>query len=172
MDLHHIYKYYGVPHYMKIDIEGSDTYVLESLRHLDRRPQYISFESNKNSFEDLKTEVASLVQLGYSKFRAVQQATIPGGRIITRTINGEMLEYVFEEHASGAFGEDLSQQWLVPDVLLQEYRDIFRRYRAFGDGALFTRIPYRFKRPLEIAYKLGTGYRGPLPGWFDTHASL
>ena len=57
---------FGIPHYLKIDIEGAEPYCL---KHLPRThlPQYISLEA-----EDLQWLVL-LQQLGYSEFKIVDQ---------------------------------------------------------------------------------------------------
>ncbi len=44
---------YGVPHYLKIDIEGMDTECLKALLPFDVRPDYVSIESDKLSFDKL-----------------------------------------------------------------------------------------------------------------------
>lgn len=61
-----ILKKYGIPHYLKIDIEGAEPYCLKHLlpAHL---PQYISLEA-----EDFQWLVL-LQQLGYSEFKIVDQ---------------------------------------------------------------------------------------------------
>lgn len=40
---------FGVPYYLKIDIEGADLICLDSLRSTGARPSYVSIESNKTS---------------------------------------------------------------------------------------------------------------------------
>lgn len=61
-----ILKKHGIPHYLKIDIEGAEPYCLKHLpgMHL---PQYLSIEA-----EDLQWLVL-LQQLGYSEFKIVDQ---------------------------------------------------------------------------------------------------
>jgi FkbM family methyltransferase len=172
IDLHEVFRDHGMPYYMKITIEGSDVFVLSCLKEYDCRPVHISVESEKVAFSALTAEISTFVELGYSKFRAVQQALIPGSTLTTKTLKGEDLDYTFENHASGPFGDDVAQPWRSADEIIEEYRGIFDRYRAFGDRSLFAKAPRQIRRLLEIAYKLKTGYRGPLPGWFDTHASL
>lgn len=172
VDLLEAFETYGVPHYMKIDIEGADGFVLESLKHLKDRPRFISLESEKVDFSTLQAEIGLLCELGYSKFKAVQQAGIPGKSMVTKTLDGRTLEHVFERDASGPFGDEIAQPWVTADEVLRDYEGIFQMYRKFGDQSLFVKLPDRARRVVEIAYKLGTGHRGPLAGWFDTHASL
>jgi FkbM family methyltransferase len=172
VDIGEVFRTYGIPYYLKIDVEGADRLPLEELRTTPDRPQYVSLESEKVDFEALRGELELLSSLGYRKFKVVQQADIPGRTIEASQLDGTPLRYTFAEHASGAFGEDIPQPWLTLDEALQEYRSIFRRYRLFGDHSLADRMPYRVRQALRRGYKLATGYRGPLPGWFDTHASL
>ena len=162
----------GIPHFMKIDIEGCDHFVLKCLMDFESKPMHISIESEKVDFSALELEIKSLVQLGYSKFRAVQQEDIPGSTRSLTTLDGEVFEYKFDNHASGAFGEDVKQDWRTSIEVLREYRKIFQRYRAFGDHSILNKSPKIVQKPARIAYKLLNGYGGPLPGWFDTHASL
>jgi FkbM family methyltransferase len=171
IDLHRVIREHGMPHFMKIDIEGSDVVVLDALKQYECRPKHISIESEKVDFSTLTAEIMTFLELGYSKFRAIQQTAIPGSRLTTKTLNGEDLDYTFENDASGSFGDDIPQEWRNADEIIVEYQGIFDRYRAFGDRSLAGNAPRHVRRLLEIAYKLKTGYRGPLPGWFDTHAS-
>jgi FkbM family methyltransferase len=60
---------HGVPYYMKVDIEGYDYLCIQALNSKDL-PKYISVEQEKD--HDL---VADLRQLGYTKFKIVNQLT-------------------------------------------------------------------------------------------------
>src|SRR5207253_9678817 len=44
---------YGMPFYLKIDLEGVDRFVLEELKSFSQLPRYLSMESDKISFADL-----------------------------------------------------------------------------------------------------------------------
>ena len=114
--------------------------------------------------------MALLRDLGYTKFKAVQQALVPGSTIRTKTLDGSTMEHVFEQHASGPFGEDIPQPWSSFDDALREYERIFRKYRRFGDNSLFLKMPGAIQKVVRKSYRKWTGY--PLPGWYDTHASL
>jgi hypothetical protein len=171
IDLRKVFRDHGMPYFMKIDIEGSDVLILNILKEYDCKPMHISIESEKVECAALRMEISTLVKLGYTKFRAVQQAHIPGSTLRTKTLKGEDLEHMFENYASGPFGDDVPYAWRSSDEIIKEYREIFERYHAFGDRSFFSKAPPKIQRLLQLAYKLKTGYRGPLPGWFDTHAS-
>lgn len=68
----------GVPHYMKIDIEGLDMVCVKALALFRERPDCISVESDKTSFANIKREIETLISLGYDSFQAVEQSAIPG----------------------------------------------------------------------------------------------
>jgi FkbM family methyltransferase len=64
-----VIKEYGVPYYLKIDIEGADLLCVRALRSSSSRPRYISLEATKTSFDGLLEEFSLLKELGYSKFK-------------------------------------------------------------------------------------------------------
>ena len=61
-------KEYGLPYYMKIDIEGADRYCILPL-HESVKPEYISFEAGK----DMEELVRHLSSIGFTKFKAINQ---------------------------------------------------------------------------------------------------
>ena len=64
-----ILKEFGIPHYLKVDIEGADLLCIDALRNFDSLPSYISLESTKTCLSDLCNEFALLKDLGYSRFK-------------------------------------------------------------------------------------------------------
>jgi FkbM family methyltransferase len=172
IDIGQVFRSFGIPFYLKIDVEGVDRLVVEELKAFRDRPQYLSLESEKEDFDKLKEEMNLLASLGYEKFKIVQQQSIPSTSVRTRARNGGTFEYVFEPDSSGPFGEDLPGPWLTYDEAIALYKIIFLRYRYFGDHGLFKKMPKSVQRLIRVLYRLASGYRGPLPGWFDTHASL
>jgi FkbM family methyltransferase len=157
---------FGIPHYLKIDIEGMDTVCLTALRHFANKPDYVSIESNKKSFEKLIEELDLLVELGYSKFKAVQQDGISRQKEPNPSKEGTYVGYRFQNGSSGMFGEDLPYKWKDYDKILSQYRRIFLRYKLFGDyGILNIGLPFRVFRKLVYIV-----LRKHLPGWYDTHA--
>ena len=107
VDIKDVFEKFGTPYFIKIDIEGADDLVLRGLANLSEKPQYISIELEKESYDGAKRQIQLLQDLGYRKFQIVQQDPIPGSTIKTNTVNGESLDYTFEDEASGPFGGDL-----------------------------------------------------------------
>jgi FkbM family methyltransferase len=172
IDIVEVYRTFGVPFYLKIDVEGVDRLVLDSLRQFEARPRYVSIESEKVDFAELEVEMELLRNLGYTKFKPVQQAAIAGTAIKAETLDGKRIDHIFEQDASGPFGEDIPQPWLSLDDTLREYEGVFRKYRRFGDHSLFVKMPVAVQKVIGKSWRVLTGDRGPLPGWYDTHASL
>ncbi len=159
-------KKYGVPHYLKIDIEGMDTVCLKALMDCEQRPDYVSIESEKVSFGALLEELKLLSRLGYTRFKAVQQANISSQREPNPSREGCYAGYQFEKGASGLFGADLPGEWRDYKQICSQYRCIFLQYSLFGEyGKVST---YALGR---VARRVLSGLlRRPIPGWYDTHA--
>lgn len=146
---------YGVPYYLKVDIEGNDRIVLEALSKLGTKPKYLSME-----LYNLE-EIVLISQLGYSKFKIIdQQNFLPlevpstaehnvyknlcafntsknfGVRVI-RKLFGKVINQIMErkfkrvfhyDHplgSSGTFGEHLPGKWHS----LEEIREVFPFYK-------------------------------------------
>jgi len=157
---------HGIPHYLKIDIEGMDTVCLKALASFPEKPDYVSIESEKVSFSKLVEEISLLRQLGYIEFKAVQQAGISHQKEPNPSKEGVYAGHHFIEGSSGLFGSDLSGNWKNETEILDQYKLIFRQYEWFGDHGVLTRT-VAGKALRSLLRKL---LRSPLPGWYDTHA--
>lgn len=105
---------YGVPYYLKSDIEGNDLYCLEGLDQSDL-PAYVSVESHR--LENL----LRLYELGYRQFKLIHQSD---GHNNTEN-------WVFPPGSSGPFGEDTLGDWKSIDDVAYEWLKIVKE----GDGA-------------------------------------
>lgn len=167
---------HGVPHYMKVDIEGYDYLCVRALDPKNL-PQYISVELDRE--HDL---VAELHQLGYKQFKILNQLTFTGsmpiaqdeiGLRLLRKASSKMpllrsllrskavssrlrrvdfdsfldrFEYPFPEGSSGPFAEETSGHWYSPQEISQRIDAIKR--------------------------KLTSGQIAVGSVWFDIHAKL
>jgi FkbM family methyltransferase len=164
----------GVPFFMKVDIEGTGSVCLDSLRDVRDRPAYVSFETDKTCWLGLVHEIDLLTELGYDRFAVLQQAHIGG-----------TLRTVMERHASGPFGPDLDR-WESRTAALLRYRRIFILYRFFGHSSTIrNRLRQRRQshaaraevvstdlspRPSWSLHDLLDRLSYSLPGWHDVHA--
>jgi FkbM family methyltransferase len=151
---------YGVPHYLKIDIEGADVLPLEALIEHPGRPKFISIESEKRSWRGLLYEFEMFKRLGYSRFKIVDQGRIDSQKPPNPPAEGRYVEHRFEPGSSGLFGEELPGKWLTARQAIWRYRFIFLRYRFFGDYGIL-RILLRYP-----------GFRNLSASWYDTHATI
>lgn len=167
VDFAQVIREYGVPWFVKIDIEGADKLCLRTFAQFVERPAYVSIESEKQDWASLQAEFDLLEVLGFDCFAVVQQEGIHRhrpGHFHDR--NGRVFEHRFEEHSSGPFGDDLTG-WVTRDAAEARYRRIFSEYRWIGDHSRLQRTRAGF-----VALKtLARLTRRSLPGWYDTHAS-
>ena len=158
-------KRYGVPFYLKADIVGSEMICLRALRQFENVPDYISIRSEKVIFRRLEEEFNLFEELGYDKFKAVQQH-FTDIKMPLPSPNGKKVEYEFAEGASGPFGEDTGGKWKTREQVLKDYKRIFVLYWLFGDYSYLIQS----ERGKHFVRQLERVARRALPSWYDTHA--
>ncbi len=156
---------YGVPFYLKADIVGDEILCLRALKNFEDKPDYVSIRSEKVIFKKLKKEFKLFSELGYDRFKAVQQ-DVTDWHINYLSPVQEEIDYIFEEGASGPFGEDTDGDWKDKEAVLNEYRRIFKFYWLFGDYSYLVQTD----KGKDFIAQLERFARRPLPGWYDTHA--
>ena len=154
---------FGIPYYMKVDIEGADLLCLKALAEFDDRPQYISIEAEVDVLSSIRKEIAALRSLGYAKFKIVRQGHVPLQSCPFPAREGQFVEYKFPYGSSGMFGEEAPGEWITGDRAVEGYRKIVRVQRLFGDKGWIRRLP--------LGNKI-TNLLQPDVSWYDTHASL
>lgn len=157
---------YGIPHYLKIDIEGMDLLCVEALASFQQKPDYLSIESEKVSFEALIKELDLLESLGYNGFQAVEQNEVSKQRESNPAQEGRYTGHVFPEGASGLFGADLADRWRTKSQTIRDYRLIFVQYRLFGDYGVLKDSWLGQLLVRTLSRIMGK----TVPGWYDTHA--
>ncbi len=175
IDFVRILEEYGIPHYMKIDIEGCDIVCINALKQFKEVPNYISLESSKTSFSAIKAEIESLSELGYQIFQAVEQSSIPRTQLPPYPAKeGTYSKHMFEEGSSGLFGAELPNHWKSKKEIIQQYRTIWLGYALLGDFGTMKdwKFPgaYLLRGITRQMLKKVNG--APVPGWYDTHAAL
>ena len=154
-----ILREFGIPYYLKVDIEGSDHLCLAALGEFAARPDFVSIEASVGDWRQLVSEFDALESLGYKRFQVVSQGRHPARTFVSRA--GERLTFSFHGDASGPFGEDLQGVWLTRRQALRRYFRLWILERYFNCdaplGRLFARFPILARIPLSV-------------GWYDTHA--
>ena len=129
VDIADVLDKFGMPFYIKIDIEGADSLVLEALKRFDDRPQFISCEINAVDPLALTHDIDALSDMGYKQFQLVPQENIGGSLVDAKTLHGEDIVHLFGEGASGVFGEDLPGVWIDREALIGSCRPPFNGWQ-------------------------------------------
>lgn len=163
---------YGIPRYMKIDIEGCDLICVEALRAFAGRPDYLSLESDKTSLAAIRREIELLVELGYDAFQAVEQSAIAQQVPPRNAREGSYVDHRFALGSSGLFGLELEGPWMSAEDVVARYRRIAVGYKLLGDDGILNRREFPGARIVRGAVRraLALFSGGAVPGWYDTHA--
>ncbi len=162
-------KKYGIPYYLKIDIEGMDIVCLKALLDFEKRPAYLSMESEKIDFKKLTEEFELLEKLGYNSYQIINQADVSSLHEPENTKEGQFVGYEFKMGASGLFGSDFRTNWVSKQQALRTYKKIFYSYQLWGDESKVKN--YIVTEYLRKIFSVFSGRpMHTLPGWFDTHA--
>jgi FkbM family methyltransferase len=167
-----ILREYGIPYYLKIDIEGCDSLCLDALGEFSKRPQYLSIESCATSpgcgFNDTLKQLQKLRALGYRRFKYLDQAVVEG-RNDYLTGEGEPIRYTFPPDSCGPFGKDLAGPWqsyavaAATGLLLRGLDDL-----CGHSGRLYRRPRLGLGRLRHLRARL----TGQIEHWYDLHAAL
>lgn len=158
-----ILKEFGIPYYLKVDIEGADILCIKALKEFDSKPKFLSLESAKLSWDNLLEEFEILQELGYQKFKVINQAKISQQTCPYPAKEGKYIEHQFEYGCSGSFGEETPGNWLSATKAIKIYQRVFLFYKILGIEGMFYKYPWG-KMLIE-----GLNLKEP---WYDTHASL
>jgi FkbM family methyltransferase len=117
--LYDLYEKFGVPHYLKVDVEGADVFVAKQLFEYKIKPEYVSFETSRRDFAGL---FSYLYVAGYTQFQLVNQANNNMRKVEINSLDGNIIRYEFTKYSSGLFGSDLpSDRWHSFEEILSMY---------------------------------------------------
>jgi FkbM family methyltransferase len=110
-----LFDQFGVPYYLKIDVEGVDHAVLDQLRGRSLLHFYVSVEDCRFGFQYMET----LASCGYDAFKLLDQSTVSR---MTDPVTG----HTFPAGSSGPFGGDMPGEWLSHEDMVAVYSDSVR----------------------------------------------
>ena len=97
---------YGMPYYMKIDIEGHDYMVVRALKNFNRRPKYLSMEdSGPYCLKELE-------DVGAKRVKFQNQTRNHQIKLPNPPLEGAYVEVKFGGTMSGPFGRELPGEWI------------------------------------------------------------
>lgn len=109
-----IFKTFGVPYYLKIDIEGLDGAAAQAACELPQKPRYLSFENGTpHLFE-------KLVAAGYARFKLLSQRNVMDITLPAPAREGLTIDHIFPYGSSGPFGEETPGPWLTAEEMRAE----------------------------------------------------
>jgi len=139
---------YGVPVYLKIDIEGQDRNCVRSLatsRCPHELPRFISYEDSARQ----SIGINHLISLGYTKFKFVKQFPWYGQKVMA-----------------------IEKNWTKPGNVTFPYMSSGPFANLAWDGHVgLSWHDVRYETPKELALDTSKNQR-PLGGWCDVHAWL
>lgn len=168
---------YGVPYYMKIDIEGFDHIALQGLfsflKHTPDRPNYVSVEFSREDLGIALEQLLALIRCGYTRFNFVNQGMRSHVKAPLTPREGKYAEFFHMQITTGLFGKELDGKWLDVYAATERIVEICRvnklfredpRYSKNGQfsGTLRAKIYNRFRR---------YAFRDPVNG-LELHAAL
>lgn len=117
--LSELFQEFGVPYYIKCDIEGADRFFVQQLRAEAERPVFVSVEALSLSL------LVELVAAGYDRVQIVNQALNALVAPPKPAREGNYFECKFNGHMSGLFGLELApERWL-------DFQEAAERYLNF-----------------------------------------
>jgi FkbM family methyltransferase len=135
-----LFEEYGIPYYMKVDIEGNDFLCLEDIPDGGVKPRYVSCEAVRVEWLDI------LRNKGYQKFKLINQADgfnpmnlnvqkrryYPAYAQIRNGLEQrarKIFSFKYASSSSGPFGEKSKGKW-------KTYEEIRKLYVEFFHGSL------------------------------------
>jgi FkbM family methyltransferase len=115
---------FGVPYYLKVDIEAYDGIAISGLEGLSPLPTYVSVENGGAELFE------ALVSLGYADFKFINQSTISDISCPVPAREGRTVEHTFPFGSSGPFGEDTPGAWLSAPDMRRRLEGYWRRFAA------------------------------------------
>lgn len=150
-----VFKRFGVPYYLKVDIEGADHLCVKALSS-ERAPAYVSFEVG----EELSGLIEHLARIGYAGFKLINQTNFREfsnerslrdriARKIVRTVGYAEPQYLKRHgryfsigHSSGPAPWRSDGQWCSKDQLLEKWQKASQKN---GAGVWYDLHAYREK---------------------------
>lgn len=151
-----LFEKYGIPYYLKVDIEGLDYLCINDLPADNTRPKYVSCEAN--NIELLETLAAK----GYSKFKIISQSDFHRPLSLKRERKPWYPNYLFIKN-----GILLRLQKIFP------FRYMYGSTGPYGEKSKGKWISFQEAKRLFLGF-YPPGSDQPLNkiSWFDFHATF
>jgi hypothetical protein len=164
-----ILEQYGVPYYLKVDIEGLDLACVEALQNFTERPRYVSVETEAtfgpSEIESAYAELDLFVSLGYTSFKCVSQKQLQYLNGTKLSIEGMPVTYIHADGSRGPFGEETPGAWLNMGQAKKRACQLVTRHNWMGFGGKHARRSW-VRALRHISRAAGVS----IDDWYDLHA--
>jgi FkbM family methyltransferase len=149
---------FGVPHFLKCDLEGAEDIVIDELPDLPEKPSFLSVEDPTGD------GASRLAAVGYDRFQMVNQGHLRLYRPPRPALEGRYVSTTFDGRCSGLFGFELnSAHWVDNDRLQRQ----MRLWRSLRERTVNPVVAFATKRWGKLTRR---GWLIP-SGWSDIHAT-
>jgi FkbM family methyltransferase len=152
---------FGVPHYLKCDIEGADNLVLAQLSREARKPPFISAEAEPRGDEIIDL----LASAGYKRFQIINQGCLHLFKPPDPPREGFYVAQRFHGKMSGLFGEELPQGLWTSEREIRRRLALWQRLASGETGRWPRSLLKKYGRWTRRTWLIGNG-------WIDIHARL
>lgn len=153
LTLHQLFERYGVPDYLKVDIEGADRLCVLALTS-ELRPAFLSFEIG-DDFDELLSHIETI---GYRRFKIINQTS-------------------FRELANQRCLYDRVAQRLMRYLGYGDARLVRRKGRFFVTEHSSGPVPWESDGAWRSGHAIRSSFReakasNTLTDWYDLHATI
>lgn len=149
---------FGVPYYLKCDIEGADTIVCDQVAAGPQKPDVVSFEDESGAL------AKRLAEAGYDRFQFINQGRLHKQRPPQPAREGRYVDKTFDGATSGLFGRELNpNNWV--DLATYQRRVAF--WTAMREKRVNPIVEYACRR-VGKAFRIDWLVK---TGWADVHAT-
>ena len=96
-----LFRDFGVPHFLKYDIEGAESIVIDDLKRQRDKPSFVSMEDSAGE------SASQLAKAGYDRFQMVNQGHLRLYKPPSESREGQYVQIAFNGRCSGLFGYEL-----------------------------------------------------------------
>ncbi len=114
-----MFERFGIPYYIKCDVEGADSIFVQQLKESGVSPEYVSVEAIDERF------VFDFHEVGYRKFAIMNQTFNRFLKPPFPALEGEYVDVEFNGFMSGLFGRE------IPQTKWTDFEECVSRYGMF-----------------------------------------
>lgn len=171
--LDEIIEKFGLPYYIKIDIEGADILCLETLVRKNVIPKHLSIELlNPNNFKNKDVDALAIFSIlyviGYRRFKVSDQSK---NNFLTPpfpSLEGNFVDFSFDGESSGLFGKELDLDEFTIDEVAKMYLHYFYSFNEIKKSSV-TSFFSKWSKTLNLKKNENVFHKN---GWFDVHVSF